>query len=194
MTNGGEATSGDRMALEAIPDVRQRRAVPPVHGDDVAVGPEAVDLGVARVVGVGATRHQVHEVVVRVDPRALPEALGRLDGQVVEAEMRAEQLTDHAVGRVVVQIEPEEVGPGQRGEHVLRRRRRVVAALAQRPIQHGHSLAVAGPALGDDPDQPKRPGSNESGIGTSSAGSAVPVMACASTRAENGPCSRPLAP
>ena len=84
MTNWGEATVGDRVALEPLAHVRHRRAVAPVHRDDVAVGPEAVHLGVARVVGVGAAGHQVDEVVVVVDPRPLREALGRLDGQVVE--------------------------------------------------------------------------------------------------------------
>ena len=127
---------GDRVALEPILHVRQGRALPPVHRDHVTVRPEAVDLGVAGVIGVGAPGHQVDEVVVRVDPRALPEALGRLDGEMVEAEVGRQKLADHPVGRGVVEVEPEEFRARQRGEHVLRRGVGIAALLAQDPLQH----------------------------------------------------------
>ena len=58
--------------------------------------------------------------------------------------MRAQQLAHHVVGRLVVEVEPEEVGTGQGGEDVLGACRHVGVALVQRPFEHVFSLP--GPA------------------------------------------------
>ena len=105
---------------------RQGPAVRPVHRDDEAVVPEAVHLGNALVLGIGAAGHQEHEVVVVVYPGTLREALRRLHGQWVEVEVHAEQFRHLAVRGQVLQVEPEELGAGQCRQHVLRRRRRLV--------------------------------------------------------------------
>ena len=164
-----------------------RRAVAPVHRDDVAVGPEAVDLGLARVVGVGATGHEVDEVVVGVDARPLVEALGRLDGQVVELERGwpGRSLTRAVRGAVVVEVEPEELGPGQRRQHVLHRGGRVVAVLAQGPVQHGVTVSPRPAGARVDDASGETAGSNERRQRRLVRRAAsTPAMACASSRAE----------
>ena len=93
----GRRLCGRVVALEPLARVGDRRALAPVHGHHVAVRPEAVHLGVARVFRVGAPGHQVHELVVVVDPRPLVEALGRLHRQGMELEVHAQQLGDRAV-------------------------------------------------------------------------------------------------
>ena len=173
---------------------RQGRAVPPVHRDHVAIVPEAVHLGDALVLGIGAAGHQEHEVVVVVDPGTLREALRRLHGQRVEAEVDAQELRHLAVRGDVLQVEPEEPAARQRGEHVLRRRRLVAALLAQRPLQHAPSFTSrAGPgwmmsrgSSGAD-SQAKRAGSNADGSGASPPGSGVPVMSWARRPGRVGP-------
>ena len=73
----------------------------------------------------------------------LVELLRRLHGQGVEAEVDSEQLAHRAVGRVVIEVEPEETRPAERGQHVLRRRRPVFAVLTQGSLQHTPSLTSA---------------------------------------------------
>jgi hypothetical protein len=106
-----------------------------------------VYLRVALLIGVGAPRNEVHEVVVVVYPRPLPEVFGRLHGQRVETEVHAQQLAHRPV-TLVVQVEPEELGPAERGEHILRRGRLVGATLAQR-ASHSPSLTAAYATLVD---------------------------------------------
>ena len=77
------------MPFEPLGHHRQGRAVPPVHRHHVAIVPEAVHLCDALVLGIGAAGHQKHEVLVVVDPGTLREALRRLHGQGVEAEVDA---------------------------------------------------------------------------------------------------------
>jgi hypothetical protein len=101
------------------------------------------------VIRVGPPGHHVGEVVVGVDARPLLEALGRLDGQVVELEGVGQKVADRAVRRLVVKVEPEEVLAGQGGVHVLIGGGRVGAALAQGPGQHGPSLSAPGRTLVD---------------------------------------------
>ncbi len=173
MTSWGEAARCEGWRSSHSLHVRHGRARPPVHRDDVAVGPEAVHLGVARVLGVGAAGHQVDEVVVVVDPRSLVEALGRLHGEVVEVEVVAQQLGHRAVRR------PRRRGRARRSSVPasaastfsvvagvsLPSWRRVPCSTVPVSPQRDRSAGwmMPGPAA-----QPKRAGSNEPGSGASS--------------------------
>ncbi len=110
------------------------------------------------MLGVGAPGHQEDEVGVVVDPRALGEAFARLHGQRVKAEVDREQFGHGAVARGVVEVEPEEAGAGQRGQHVLLGGEHVAAVLAQRPVQHRPSFTAADRAGVDDGPRRRRPG------------------------------------
>ena len=178
--------------LQTLVHVREGRALSSVHGHHVAVRPKAVHFGGALLVRIGTPGDQVDEVVVLVDAGTLREALGRADGQRVEPEVDTQELGHGPVAVDVVEVEPEEARAGQGLQHTLGRRRLLTAPLTQRPLQHVLSLIAPGRVRVDDAvaavpartPQAKRPGSNAAGSGGSSPGSALPVMSCASTRAE----------
>ena len=89
------------------PQVVERRAGVPVHGDQVARAEEAVDLDQPVLVLVGAVGDDEREVAEGVDLGPLAEVVGVLHGQRVEAEEVAEQR--EILGRRPVEVEPEEL-------------------------------------------------------------------------------------
>ena len=163
-------------------DLGDGLAMPPMDGHDVAIGPEAVDLRVRLAIGIGPTGHQVDEIVVGVHAGPLIESLRCFDGQGVELELLRQEVRHAAVVGLVVEVEPEERGAGQRGLDVLDRGRHVVLVLAMQGPDHGSILTDAF-GLGWD-GQANRAGSNPFGRGGSSAPGAWPVMAQASSRLE----------
>ena len=153
---GRRRLAHEGVAIEVLLHVPERVAHASVQGDDVAVRPEAVHLLAARVVGVGAAGDEEDEGVVVVDARALGEALARLNRQRVEAEA-SQQRGHFFVARLVVEVEPEEARPRQRGRNVLLGGGRVGAVLAERPLQHAASLTAARCAGVDAPPNAGRP-------------------------------------
>ena len=90
----------------ALTHLGERRAVVAVHGDEEALGVEAMHLDEAVLVRDRAVDDDEDEVVVLVDLRALAELLRVLDGQRMELEDVAQDL--EVVLARLVDIEPEE--------------------------------------------------------------------------------------
>ncbi len=95
-----------RAALVTLPRFGEGGAVVAPHGDEVALGVEAVDLDEVVLVGRGAVDDEEDEVVVLVELGPLPEVHRVLDRERVEPEYLAEE--PEQLVRRAVEVEPPE--------------------------------------------------------------------------------------
>ena len=198
-------------AFDPVAGVRDGAAVATMDGDQVAVRPEAVHLGISLLVGIRTAGHHVHEVVEVPQPWPLRKALGRLHGKGMELEVRLQELCDRPVAGLVVEVQPEEPRAGQRRQDVLGGRL-IVASRPSARSPARTSVSPAGEAAGGMPVSPpchevssdgrtdrsgfrrNAPGRAPGGSGASSEGGSAPASAWATRRDEYGPWRRPFAP